>query len=50
MVNFISPKYGMVKLFETLQTVTIVDVFQMKVFNEITLILFIIYSFFFFQI
>ena len=37
----------MVKVFETLQTVSNVkmNVFQMKIFNEITLLLFIIYSF-----
>ena len=37
----------MVKVFETLQTVSNVKmtIFQMKIFNEITLLLFIIYSF-----
>ena len=47
MVIYIFLKFGMVKVFETLQTVSNVkmNIFQMKIFNEITLLLFIIYSF-----
>ena len=46
MVIFIFLKFGMVKLFETLQTVSNVkmNIFQLKILNEITLLLFIIYS------
>ena len=46
MVIYIFLKFGMVKVFETLQTVSNVkmNIFQMKIFNEITLLLFIIYS------
>ena len=44
MVICIFLKFGMVKVFETLQTVSNVkmNIFQMKIFNEITLLLFII--------
>ena len=47
MVILIFLKFGMVKLFETLHTVSNVriNIFQIKIFNEITLFLFIIYSF-----
>ena len=47
MVIYIFLKFGMVKVFETLQTVSNVkmNIFQMKKFNEINLLLFIIYSF-----
>ena len=47
MVISIFLKCGIVKFFETLQTVSIVkiNIFQMKIFNEITPIFFIIYSF-----
>ena len=40
-------KFGMVTVFENLQTISNVKmkIFQMKIFNEITLLLFIIYSF-----
>ena len=46
MVIFIFLKFGMVKLFETLQTVSNVEmnIFQMKIFNETTFLVFIIYS------
>ena len=42
----------MVKVFETLQTLLNVkiNIFQMKIFNEITLFLFIIYSFIKFKV
>ena len=42
----------MVKVFETLQTVSNVkmNIFQMKIFNEITFLLFIIYSFIKFKV
>ena len=47
MVIYIFLKFEMVKVFETLQIVSNVKmiIFQMKKFNEITLLLFIIYSF-----
>ena len=47
MVIYIFLKFGMVKVFETLQTISNVkiNIFQMKIFYEITLLLFIIYSF-----
>ena len=47
MVIYIFLKFGMVKVFETLQTFSNVkmNIFQMKIFNKITLLLFIIYSF-----
>ena len=47
MVIFIFLKFGMVKLFETLQTISNMkmNIFQIKLFNEITLLLFMIYSF-----
>ena len=47
MVIYIFLKFGMMKVFETLQTVSNVkmNIFQMKIFNEITLLLFKIYSF-----
>ena len=47
MVIYIFLKFGMVKVFETFQTVSNVKmiIFQMKKFIEITLLLFIIYSF-----
>ena len=49
---FIFLKFGMVKLFETLQTVSNVkmNIFQIKIFNEITLLLFIIYNFIKFKV
>ena len=51
MVNFIFLKFGMMKLFETLQTISNVkmNTCQMKKFNETTL-LFIIYSFIKFKV
>ena len=47
MVIFIFLKWGMVKLFEILHTVSNVkiNIFQIKIFNEITLLLLLIYSF-----
>ena len=47
MVIYIFLKFGMVKVFETLQTVLNVkmNIFQMKNFNDIILLLFIISSF-----
>ena len=47
MVIYIFFKFGMVKVFETLQMVSNVkmNIFQIKILNEITLLLFIIYSF-----
>ena len=47
MVIYIFLKFGMVKVLENLQTVSNVkiEIFQIKIFNEITLLLFIIYSF-----
>ena len=47
MVIYIFLKFGMVKVFKTLQTVSNVkmNIFQMKIFNKITLLLYIIYSF-----
>ena len=52
MVIYIFLKFGMVKVFETLQTVSNVkmNIFQVKIFNEITLLLFIIYSFIKFKV
>ena len=52
MVIFIFLKFGMVKLFETLQTVSNVkmNICQIKIFNEITLLLFLIYSFIKFKV
>ena len=52
MVIYIFLKFGVVKVFETLQTVSnvIMNIFQMKIFNEITLLLFIIYSFMKFKV
>ena len=52
MVIFIFLKFGMVKLFETLQTVSNmkINIFQIKIFNEITLLLFMIYSFIKFKV
>ena len=43
--NFL--KFGMVKVFETLHTFSYMkmNIFQMKTFNEVTFLLFIIYSF-----
>ena len=47
MVILILLEFGMVKLFETLQTISNVkmNIFQIKMFNEITLPIFMIYSF-----
>ena len=47
MVIYIFLKFGMVKVFEKLQTASNVKmkIFQMKIFNEITLLSFLIYSF-----
>ena len=47
MVIYIFLKFGMVKVFETSQTVSNVkmNIFQMEIFDKITLYLFIIYSF-----
>ena len=52
MVIYIFLKFGMVKVFETLQTVSNVkmNIFQMKIFNEITLLLLIMYSFIKFKV
>ena len=52
MVIYILLKFGMVKVFKTLQTVSCVkiDIFQMKIFNEITLLPFLIYSFIKFKV
>ena len=52
MVVFIFLKFGMVKVFETLQTVSNVkmNICQIKIFNEITLLLFLIYSFIKFKV
>ena len=52
MVIYIFLKFGMVKVFETLQTVPNVkmNIFQIKIFLEITLLLFIIYSFIQFKV
>ena len=52
MVIFIFLKFGMVKLFETLQTISNMkmNIFQIKIFNETTLLLLIIYSFIKFKI
>ena len=52
MVIFIFLKLGMVKLFETLHTVSNVkiNIFQIKLFYEITLLLFIIYIFIKFKV
>ena len=47
MMIYIFLKFGMVKVFDTLHTSSNVkmNIFQMKIFNENTLLLFIIYSF-----
>ena len=52
MVIYIFLKFGMVKLFETLQTISNIkmNIFQRKIFNEITLLLFMIYSFIKFKV
>ena len=52
MVIFMFLKFGMVKLFETLQTISSmkINIFQIKIFNEITLLLFMIYSFIKFKV
>ena len=52
MVIFFFLKFGMVKLFETLQTIsnTKMNIFQIKTFNEITLFLLMIYSFIKFKV
>ena len=52
MVIFNFLKFGMVKLFETLQTISNMkmNIFQIKIFNEITLLLLIIYSFIKFKV
>ena len=53
MVIFIFLKFGMgVKLFETLQTISNmkINIFQIKIFNGITLLLFMIYSFIKFKV
>ena len=52
MVIFIFLKFGMVKLFETLQSISNMkmNIFQIKIFNEITLLLFMIYSFIKFKV
>ena len=52
MVIIIFLEFGMVKLFETLQTISnmIMNIFQIKIFNEITLLLFMIYSFIKFKV
>ena len=50
--NLLFLKFGMVKVSETLQTVSNmkVNIFQVKLFNEITLLLFVIYSFIKFKV
>ena len=52
MVIFIFLKFWMVKLFETLQTISNMkmNIFQIKIFNEITLLPFMIYSFIKFKV
>ena len=52
MVIFIFLKFGIVKVFETLQTFSNVkmNIFHMKIFNEITLLLSVIYSFIKFKV
>ena len=52
MVIFNFLKFGMVKLFETLQTISNMkmNIFQIKIFNEITLLLFKIDSFIKFKV
>ena len=52
MVIYIFLKFGMVKVFETLHTVSNVkmNIFQIKIFNEITLLLFIINNFIKFKV
>ena len=52
MVIYIFLKFGMVKVFETLQVIPNVkmNIFQMKIYNKITLLLFIIYSFIKFKV
>ena len=52
MVIYIFLKYGMVKVFETLYTASNVkmNIFQIKLLNEITLLLFTFYSFIKFEV
>ena len=52
MVIFIFLKFGMVKLFETLQTLLNMEMntFQMKIFDKTTPLLFMIYSFIKFKV
>ena len=52
MVIFNFLKFGMVKVFETLQTVSNVkmNIFQIKILDEITLLLFIVDSFIKFKV
>ena len=52
MVIYIYLKFGMVKVFETLRTVSNVEmnIFEIQIFNEITLLLFRIYSFIKFKV
>ena len=52
MVIYIFIKFGMVKVFETLYTIwnVKINIFQIKLLNEITLRLFIIYSFIKFEV
>ena len=52
MVIYIFLTFGMVKVFKTLQTVSYVKmgIFQMKIFKEITLLLFRIHSFIKFKV
>ena len=52
MVIFIFLKFGMVKLFETLQTISNMkmNIFQIKIFNKITLLPFMICSFIKFKV
>ena len=52
MVIYIFLKFGMVKVSETFYTVSNVkmNIFQIKLLNEITLLLFLIYSFIKFEV
>ena len=52
MVIFIFLKFGMVKVFETLQTISNMkmNIFQIKISHKITLLLFMIYSFIKFKV
>ena len=52
MVIYIFLKFGMVKVFETLETVSNMkmNIFQIKIFNEITFLLFIICNFIKFEV